>query len=358
MTRVYSRSEIIENLAVFKERLGQVKKVNKVWIFHHTDADGYCGGFICKNSAKDYDFETYACDYSTDFSRYDIGRNDIVMVVDLSFTDKTIYHLKEMAYKCNDNIIWIDHHESSLDCYNNDEELRNIKFLSIALGSKQNKFSAAFLAYAVLQHNLTKFNDILVEVPEFIYLVSDWDTWSHQTKDSKYFNKAVNSTTDIYLYNKELSEYNENNIWEQLYKEYILDRGTLLEDMINEARPLVKQTETLDARYLNSNGFEFNLFGYKVLACNQRNNSLLFGDKINEYDFVCPFVLHERNGKLIYTYSLFSGTNQNCKEIAERFGGGGHKGAAGFQLPFNIFTVKNLKFRLFLHNLKNKLTTK
>lgn len=358
VTRVYSKNTIMENLAVYKDNFN-LQDPNKIWIFHHTDADGYCGGFICKIATRPHLSETHACDYTTDFSKYPIEKDDVVILVDLSFTSSTAHYLKEMAYKCNNKIIWIDHHESSLDLCNNDEDLRNIDFMVIALGTKENKFSAAFLAYAAFYYNLNKKNGHdEIDIPEFVYLVSDWDTWSQKTKDSKYFNKAVNSTTDIYLYNREIGGYNKDNIWEKLYREYICHSDQLLVKMINEARPLVKQTETLDARYLNSNGFEFNLFGYKVLACNQKSNSLLFGDKINEYDFVCPFVLHERNGKLIYTYSLFSGTNQNCKEMAERFGGGGHRGAAGFQLPFNIFTVKNLKLRLFLHNLKNKLSTK
>lgn len=350
---------IIKHLRAYKNNTNkEMEAPRKVWIFHHTDADGYCGGFICKSYAKIFNFETYACDYTTDFSRYDIEKNDMVMIVDLSFTDKTIYQLKDMAEKCNNRIMWIDHHESSVDCYDNDKELQDLDFLLLALGDRENKYSAAFLAYVVLTNVLNPKVDIIT-VPQYVYLVSDWDTWSHETKDSKYFNKGVNCSPYIHLYSNQLERYDNHNIWELLNEEFIRNSCSTQEELISKGKLLVEENEVLDARYLKSNGFEFNLFGYRILACNQRSNSLLFGDRIYEYDFVCPFVLHRRNGKLIYTYSLFSTDDElSCKELAERFGGGGHKGAAGFQLPFNIFTTKNLRLRLFLHNLKNKLTTK
>lgn len=359
--RVCGKDFIKKYLGAFKNRTNEkMEAPRKVWIFHHTDADGYCGGFLCKSYMKIFDFETYACDYTTDFSRYDIEKNDVVMIVDLSFTDKTIYQLKDMAEKCNNRIMWIDHHESSLDCYENDKELQDLDFLLLALGTRENRYSAAFIAFVVFSYIIyPKADDI--KIPDYVYLVSDWDTWTHETKDSKYFNKGVNASPYIHLYSKDLERYDKHNIWEQLDEEFVrkIYTNSTLDELINKGKLLVEENEVLDARYLKSNGFEFNLFGYSVLACNQRSNSLLFGDKIDEYDFVCPFVLHRRNGKLIYTYSLFSTDDElSCKELAERFGGGGHKGAAGFQLPFNIFTTKNLRLRLFLHNLKNKLSTK
>lgn len=344
-----------KNIEVMKgsEEIDEIPE--KIWIFHHTDADGYCGGFVCRKAVEnlsvdlDIEIETIACDYSTDYSKFNICEHDLVMIVDLSFTSNTVHYLKNMYHP--NRLIWIDHHESSLDLYNEDSELQEMKFDILALGAKSNKLSAALIAYYVL---LSDDSNDEIDVPDFIYLVSDWDTWSHKSKDSKYFNIAINGKKSIHLNNK--NGYNHENIWEVLYNNH---DGLILQNTLKIGEIMSNQLETLDSRYLHSNGFEFNLFGYRVLACNQRSNSLLFGDKINEYDFVCPFVLHKRNGKLIYTYSLFSLNNQlSCKELAEKLGGGGHKGAAGFQLPFNIFTTKNLKFRLFLHNLKNKLITK
>ena len=60
--------------------------------------------------------------------------------------------------------------------------------------------------------------------------------------------------------------------------------------------------------------------------------SLVYGDKIDQYDMCISF---EYNGDT-WNIGLYS-TKIDVGEIAEEFGGGGHKGAAGFivkKLPF------------------------
>ena len=60
----------------------------------------------------------------------------------------------------------------------------------------------------------------------------------------------------------------------------------------------------------------------------------MFGKKYYEYPLVVNFAY---NGKG-FSYSLFSSNPEvDCSKIAETFGGGGHKGAAGFFLDKLIF---------------------
>ena len=64
-----------------------------------------------------------------------------------------------------------------------------------------------------------------------------------------------------------------------------------------------------------------------------------------KHDIMLPFASH-KNGK--WKLSLYSTKKKiNCGEIAKLFGGGGHKGAAGFiseKLPFSISELqKKLK---------------
>ena len=50
-------------------------------------------------------------------------------------------------------------------------------------------------------------------------------------------------------------------------------------------------------------------------------------DKIKEYQICCVFAY---NGSK-WSYSIFSSDPEvDCSKIAESFGGGGHKGVAGF----------------------------
>lgn len=332
-----------------------------IWVFHHTDMDGYCSGHIVerwlhetgiKESESVNEIHLIAADYNTDFSKFEILPNDVVIFVDLSFTIKTVDRLKSIVRNITKNIIWIDHHASNVDLVDNDEEFAEMvkEFPICVLGNKENKYSAAMLTYCTL------FRAIPMDAPYYIKLVSDWDTWTHNLEDSIYFNEAMNGDLYFRLVDEE-GNINKECTYIKLWEEAKNNDYELVETLINKGKPVVDDRRVKDSRYLRSNGFEFELFGYKWLVCNQRSNSLLFGDKINEYDIVCPFVLQQRNGKLIYTYSLFTANKEiDCKEIAELFGGGGHQGAAGFSLKWNLFTCNKLllRFRLFKLKCKSK----
>lgn len=336
------------------------------WIFHHTDADGLCSGSLVYmwlvniKKIPQPKIHLISSDYSNDYTKYDIKENDYVFFVDLSFTESSVNKLKAINNIVKGNIFWIDHHESNVDLLNNDKELDSMvnDWLACVLQDRKNIYSAAMLVYCTL------FNTVPVNnVPRYVTLVSDWDTWNHNLPDSIYFTKGVNSDPDYWMsrYNKESDDYviNYNSVWFRLFNESFENSNeTLMNNLIENARPVVDSEKVSNTRYLRSNGFETELFGYKVLACNQRSNSLLFGDEINNYDLVCPFVCHKRNGKMIYTYSLFTAKEDivDCRKIAEQLGGGGHKKAAGFSLDFNIFTTNKhlLKFKLFKNKLKRK----
>ena len=363
------------NLEVNKFQRGLVKNVinidiynmiidHNVWVYHHTDQDGYTSGNIVERwlsercISEDVEIHLIPADYNTDFSSFDIKEDDFVIFVDLSFTSKTFINISQYIYTKTNNIIWIDHHASNVDLVQ-DPVISNIidSWLICVLGDKNNKYSAAMLVYCTL------FDSIPALAPEYIKLCSDWDTWTHEMPNSIYLNEALNGDPNFRLVNEE-GEINQDSTYIKLWEESTptsMNKATpILNSLIEKGKPIIDDRRIKNEHYLRSNGFEFNLMGYSMLVCNQRNNSLLFGDKINEYDIVCPFVLQERNGKLIYTYSLFSAkADVDCQAIAELFGGGGHKGAAGFSLKWNLFTTNKLllKFKLFILKLKNKKGT-
>ena len=64
-----------------------------------------------------------------------------------------------------------------------------------------------------------------------------------------------------------------------------------------------------------------------MLGCKLQDNSRIFGDKFNQYPLCIVWAF---DGKR-YQYSLFStDKNVNCAKLVEKYGGGGHVGAAGF----------------------------
>ena len=89
---------------------------------------------------------------------------------------------------------------------------------------------------------------------------------------------------------------------------------------IHSYRNVIKQ-------YAYDKDVTFNGKHYHCIVANSDGNSLVFGDKLANYDFG---VLWRFNGK-DYIYTLYTvNPNIDCSEIATYMGGGGHRGAAGF----------------------------
>lgn len=96
------------------------------------------------------------------------------------------------------------------------------------------------------------------------------------------------------------------------------------------------------ARELAIGEYESEYEGRKIYCLNSRGNSFNFGDKVTKYPML---VLFQFNGKYnSFSYSSYSsekytgeGGRFECNKVAEKFGGGGHVGAAGFTSSDLIF---------------------
>ena len=96
----------------------------------------------------------------------------------------------------------------------------------------------------------------------------------------------------------------------------ILGRGKIIKSYIDQD----------NTYYREHFAYESEIAGHKCLVVNKKTNSWVFGEKYNEYPLVMIWVF---DGKK-YTYSIFSSNNKiDCSKIAESYGGGGHRGAAG-----------------------------
>lgn len=270
--------------------------------FYHNDLDGHCSGAIVRMYEQKYNGIYDGVFIESDYSGLDISQvpaGETVYIVDYSFTENTVHYLYELIDRgCE--IIWIDHHQSSLDLIENHPELDDL------LGIRSNEASGAALTYMYL------YDVSFQELPYFIMLVSDYDTWTHEYPDSDTFKLGMDATrNDV-----------NDDIWDVLSED-----EDAVYDIIEDGEIIQKYIDNDNAEYLRCYGFEASIDGIKVYAVNKSSNSWIFGDKINEYDAVIAFVF---NGDQ-YKYSLFSSKHgANCQKIAESHGGGGHKHAAGF----------------------------
>ena len=270
--------------------------------FYHNDLDGRCAGSIVAKYENNYNpKDFYEVDYVIDLKPLidNIEDNEKVYFVDYSFTKANKWVLDCLLEKgCN--IIWCDHHQSSMELIKNFPELVSIN------GIRCTKFSGAVLTYMYL------YDIIYKKIPDYIRYVGDYDCWTYKYGDNTtYFKLGMDTINHDAL----------DSIWLEL-----VDISDLLE-VIDKGKLIKKYIDIDNAEYLNEYGYESEIEGYKCYVVNRKTNSWIFGEKYYKYPLVVVWAYNGEN----YSYSLYSSNKEvDCSKIAEKYGGGGHKGAAGF----------------------------
>jgi oligoribonuclease NrnB/cAMP/cGMP phosphodiesterase (DHH superfamily) len=157
-------------------------------------------------------------------------------------------------------------------------------------------------------------------IPTFLKYIDDYDCWKGIYGDD----------TRKFHYGFKVSKPCSVVIRKLLNHDHKADFRII--EYIKNGEVIMEHNKFEDKNYhVDMYGFEFTLpeehGGLKCFCLNRKGNSLMFGEKIDEYDAVIPFYFN--NGK--WTYSIYSKKeNIDCSEIAKTYGGGGHKGAAGW----------------------------
>ena len=271
-------------------------------IFHHTDMDGYSSAavvehFVNNCYCRPVNYNNYL---PTLEEIHKTGKEfDTIYIVDYSFTNDTLYLLQELLEEYN--VVWIDHHKSSLGVldqlqYDNLSYCVNIDYCG---------------AINTWEYFTTE------PIPYCLQLVDSWDTWKHFDENDFCFKlffdtKKARQSIDIF---KDLLNKSSEEAYEQIQS--YLDECKILENYIlNEYNLILKRTYTV----------EFNGYNCIVANCNIKS-SMVFGNEIANYDFGIVWFY---NGDT-YNYSIYTAYEDlDASQIAELYGGGGHKAAAGF----------------------------
>lgn len=283
--------------------------------FYHNDLDGRCSGSIVAQYENNYNKEDFfEVDYIIQLPLDKIQENEKVYFVDYSFKKDTIWQLEEILKKTKD-VVWIDHHTSSI---NLEKELPWTKDI---VGVRQEKISGAGLTYMYL------YNCQFENLPYYIQLVSDYDCWLYKYEpDTTYFKIGI-----------EMQNYDAlDDVWKALYESFQDDvcLSISVGSIIQDGKLVKRYIDKNNDMYRNNYSYETEIEGLKCLVVNKKSNSWVFGEKYNEYPLVMVWVF---NGTK-YSYSIFSSNpNVDCSKIAEKYGGGGHKGAAGFSSDELLF---------------------
>lgn len=273
--------------------------------FYHNDMDGHAAGALIRmaldltgSDESEYRNDFIECNYGhIDTDIVDPGEE--VYFVDYSFTESTKHVLDDLIYK-DCHIIWIDHHDSSIELCKRHSYYDNLP------GDRSKDGSGAWLVHRYLYPDK--------EIPWWIKYVSDYDTWEHRYGQvSDYFKLGIDSLdNDVFDPIWDLLELDEFR-----YKD-VIESGTIIKSYIDRE----------NKNYLESYGYESSTeYGDPVYVVNKKTNSWIFGDLIDRYTAVVVYVFDGDK----FSYSMYSSDPRfDCSKYAERYGGGGHAGAAGF----------------------------
>lgn len=269
--------------------------------FYHTDMDGHCAGAIVYRAFYGAGV-FFPINYNQEFPFDKIEKDETVVIVDFSLQKEGDF---DRLLEITPNVIWIDHHKTAIE--------KHAHLADNVIGVRRDGISGCELAWEFFFPTKT--------MPRVVQLLGDYDIWAF-----KYGDDTNKLQAGIRLFDTK-PESCEWDTW--------LKPGYQPTEEIKSGEIALKYRDNYYAGLISAWSFFTEFEGYKVVACNAGSVSSQMFDTVKEdYDIMMPFVF---DGKR-WTVSLYTKKKDiDVSELAKRYGGGGHKQAAGFQcdtLPF------------------------
>lgn len=283
--------------------------MKRVCFYHSADKDGHCSGAIVANHFGLDNVKMIGWNYGDEFPWDEIDEETEVYMVDLSLQpfDKML----KLSEKSKE-LIWIDHHKSAIDDYRKVKPRAGFKVLL------DTQFAACELVWKYFYPD--------EDLPSPVYLIGRYDIWEWENIEG-----AIEFQYGLHMYN---TKPENQALWQKL-----LASGTMMvPQIVNQGETIIAYKKIQDAIHIKSAGFELEWEGYKFLAINEMfNNSQLFDSRFDPEVHDAMLTFGYRKGR--WHFGLYS-PKKMCESkgidlgaVAKRFGGGGHPGAAGFNLP-------------------------
>lgn len=275
------------------ERKMIIEAKDIVVLYHAYCTDGFCGAWVAHK--KFGESATYVPVKRGEIYPQGLAGKE-VYVVDFSFSKEDIQLAESEAKK----FVIIDHHHSS------EEEVRSAKEHVF-----DKEFSGGYLAYRYFFPEK--------EVPLFVQYISEGDTYLLRLEDYKKYMPIVYAREATFENFDELemlfeSEEGRKHL-ESLSKIVTEYKGKLLRPIVDSIHFVSFEGVIMPA--VNA-----------TLPIDERSEALHL-----IYDKYPPVALMYRYDNGQWKCSLRSNGTFDCTIIATKYGGGGHKGSAGFAIP-------------------------
>ena len=158
-----------------------------VHIITHNDLDGYSAGYIVKyfyDKVHNTEIEHYNYDREPAIENFKNG--DIVVITDYSLTNAQYHQILEFIGE-DGHLIWLDHHITAIERYNEDKSLKLEGIHSVKVCGAALAFLYFIGGLNQLDIDYMETSELVSKLPYWLQLVDAWDTWK---EDSPYRNNA------------------------------------------------------------------------------------------------------------------------------------------------------------------------
>lgn len=279
--------------------------------YHKADLDGHCSGAIVK--LEHPECEMIGANYNIPLDTSTITPGEVVFVVDFSFSREEMVWLRD-----NTELHWIDHHKSAIEKVPKDKCIKGLR----AIGSAGCELTWMYLARVPRQNTYRLDYGSIPEIrlPIAVYLLGRYDVWDHEDPRVLAFQYGMRTIADTRP---------GATIWEELLSRE--PRAALkVEELIVIGQIILDYETQQNEKYVKGMHYETTFHGYRALVVNKPySNSKVFDSVYDPEKHDIKILFGVKPGEI--KYSLFCDKPDiDVSAIAVQYGGGGHKGAAGF----------------------------
>lgn len=276
------------------------------YIFYHNDLDGVFSAALVNIFLNTKDVMFYAMDYHSEVPSIPVDENDTVWIVDFSFPILNMVYYDNTGCK----VKWFDHHATAMPV--NEYEFKNV----------EKYFDLNRSGVGIVYDELFR-----TKRPIAINYIEDRDLWKFKFKDTNDFIEGLNVYYDMHP----SKEYMKDIIYDENISNDIISKGKLL----FQAKKF-RVEKSLEQGKLGT------FMGHPAFFVNATSDVSDIGNEACKMSTV-PIVA------VVYRYiepdlikvslrSIFI----DVSELAKKYGGGGHRLAAGFTI-----TDKHSLFKRF-----------
>jgi oligoribonuclease NrnB/cAMP/cGMP phosphodiesterase (DHH superfamily) len=272
--------------------------------FYHDDMDGFCSASLIKQAYPSTELQSINYGDPPPLER--AAEHECVFIVDFTLQPHNLmFSLKEKV----ERLVWIDHHKSAIEW----AETSGFKTDGV---TRAEGWAACELVWCYLHAD---------PMPRYVQLLGSYDIWDHRDPDVVPFQYAMRAGN--------MDPGYDMTIWDSLRS-----TPSMTDYLVKAGQFILLYVENHYARVADATAFEVQFEGLRFIAAN--------APKANSNLFDTVFDPQRHDAMMLFYWSadqwvvgLYGDGDPDLSEIAVRYGGGGHAGAAGFEcseLPFEL----------------------